>query len=754
MTIKQLIKENKWEHLFSKGSFGIEKEGLRTTDDGHLALTRHPELFGSRKHHPYVQTDFSESQLELITPPQDSLVMQHRWLTALHDVANRTLAENEFIWPLSMPSILPGEKEIPIIKVEDTKEIEYREHLADKYGKKKQMISGIHFNFSFAEDFIAVLSRVNIDEKEWLNATYLKMSKNFIRYQWLLTYLYGASPSAHETFLGKEAEQDYTRSIRNSPIGYHNTFNDRVSYETTEKYVEDIERLVKEGHLIEEREYYGSARLRGKGKAVRNLLTSGTRYVELRSFDNNPFDALGFTLEQSQFVHLFLLTMVWMDKESTEDEIDKGMKQNEITAGENPFEPSEFKVEGLEILEKMKTTAQELEMDDAYERLVDHAIETFHKPELTLAAQVVKAQEEAGSYVALGSLLGKQYKAEAYERPFLLRGFEKLEMSTQLLISDALQRGIEVEVLDEQDQFLRLTYDGVVEYVKNGNMTAKDTYISHWIMANKTVTKKLLAERGFVIPGGEEFVSVEEAKAHYHLFKNDAIVVKPKSTNYGIGISIFKNPASEENYTEAIEIAFNEDSEVLVEEFIPGTEYRFFVINGKTEAVMLREPANVVGDGVKTVAELIHDKNDHPYRGENHRAPLEKIKMDAIEKLMLKEQGHTFESVLAEGEKVFLRENSNISTGGDSVDVTDEMHETYKKIAEEMAETLEVNVTGIDLIVPEMSKPSTVEAPGYTVIEANFNPAMHMHAFVHKGKGRQLTKKVLDMLYPTVELSN
>ncbi|MCD8505999.1 MAG: hypothetical protein LRY37_02450 [Alkalibacterium thalassium] len=127
--------------------------------------------------------------------------------------------------------------------------------------------------------------------------------------------------------------------------------------------------------------------------------------------------------------------------------------------------------------------------------------------------------------------------------------------------------------------------------------------------------------------------------------------------------------------------------------------------------------------------------------------------MGELERLMLKEQGYTFDSIPAEGERVLLRENSNISTGGDSIDMTDDMDESYKKLAVEMAKALEVKVTGLDLIIPDIARPSTKDKPGYVVIEANFNPAMHMHAFVQKGKGRNLARKVIDMLFPSIDLS-
>src|SRR5699024_521991 len=137
----------------------------------------------------------------------------------------------------------------------------------------------------------------------------------------------------------------------------------------------------------------------------------------------------------------------------------------------------------------------------------------------------------------------------------------------------------------------------VVEYVRNGNMTSKDTTISHFIMENKKVTKKILAEAGYHVPGGGEYHTRKEALTHYAYYQKQPIVVKPKSTNYGIGISVFKKFPDKASYKEALEIAFQEDDTVLVEEYVAGTEYRFFVLDDEVGAVLLRVPANVIGDG-------------------------------------------------------------------------------------------------------------------------------------------------------------
>ena len=128
-------------------------------------------------------------------------------------------------------------------------------------------------------------------------------------------------------------------------------------------------------------------------------------------------------------------------------------------------------------------------------------------------------------------------------------------------------------------------------------------------------------------------------------------MVKPKSTNFGLGISIFQEPASLDNYKKALEIAFAEDTAVLVEEFIPGTEYRFFILDGRCESVLLRVAANVVGDGKHTIRELVAQKNANPLRGRDHRSPLEIIKLGDIEQLMLTQQGYAPDDIPPRREK-------------------------------------------------------------------------------------------------------
>lgn len=759
MNISSLIKNEQLEQLFFEGNFGIEKEGLRTDFQQNLAMTNHPESLGSRLYHPYLQTDFSEAQPEIVTPAMPSLKETFNWLEALHDVLHRSMAEDEYVWPYSMPNLLPdNDEDIPIIRYDDPDAKSYRMQLAERYGRKKQTISGIHFNFSFNEDFIEALFKAQktVETKiEFQNDLYIKLASNFMKYEWILLYLFGASPYAEAGFYNSQSDidvkkpTDYVRSLRNSSFGYHNHDEVVVRYDSVEHYVQDIEYYVETGHLSEAREFYGNARLRGKGEQLQELLDSGVQYIEFRSIDINPLDRIGISYEQGQFYHLFFLLMVWMNKSATSSEIATGQKRNLLVADEYPYADTEFKIEGLQLLDEMTVMVEALNLDENYKKLVQKAKIKFEKPETTLSARVANVIEEEG-YLNSGKRLGLEHKEYSTTRPYILNGFSDMELSTQLLMFEVLRVGVKLEVLDRKDQFLKLSHQDHIEYVRNGNMTSKDTTISHFIMENKTVTKKILHEQGFEVPSGEEFYSVEDALNQYPKYKNQSIVVKPKSTNYGIGISVFKKSPAKEDYREALEIAFAEDDTVLVEEFVAGTEYRFFILNDKVEAILLRVPANVIGDGKLTISELIDEKNSDPLRADNHRAPMGILQKGSIEKLNLKEQGLEFESIPEEGQQIFLRENSNISTGGDSIDFTDRMHESYKEIAVGIAQAIGVQVTGIDLIIPDYEKASTKAIPNYSCIEANFNPAMNMHAYVTEGKGRPLAKYLLEMLFPEV----
>jgi glutamate--cysteine ligase len=747
MTLKSLFKQEDLRPYLFHGRYGVEREAQRVRLDGTFAGTDHPKSLGNRSYHPYIQTDFAENQLELITPVAENSEELFRYLAAIHDVAYRSMSQDEMLWPLSMPPALPEkEEDIVIAKLDRFEDVLYRRFLARTYGRRKQMVSGIHFNFEFGDDFLRKLFAKSqaTDYREFKTALYLKVTRNYLHYRWFLTYFFGATPQTEANYFTEESgPKEPVRSIRNSRYGYTNHEDIHVSYASLDTYLADIAELVETGKLSEEKEFYAPVRLRG-GHQVADLATAGIRYIELRNIDINPFEMYGISPEQVKFLHFFLLYLATKEEEMEADAwIEAGNQKNNQVALEHPLAQTAYAEEAQVIIEELLAFAKEIQ---ASVPLLDALSSMVENPAKTFAGRLYQ-MNQLSSQGQVATELGQSYQQRAWERPYQLAGFTNMELSTQILMFDAIQKGIEVEVLDETNQFLKLTIDDHIEYVKNANMTGKDRYIVPLIMANKTVTKKILAEKGFRVPKGAEFATEAAAIAAYSQFADTGFVVKPKTTNYGIGISIFKEGASFEDYQAAIRIAFAEDQSILVEEFLPGTEYRFFVIDGQVEAILLRVPANVIGDGQRTIRELVAEKNTDPLRGLHHRTPLEKIQLGELEQLMLKEQGYQVDAIPEKGQVVYLRENSNISTGGDSIDVTDQFSNEYKQIAAEAVEALQARVSGIDLIIPD--KEQGAQTPNaYGIIEANFNPAMHMHIYPYQGQSRRLTMSVLKLLFP------
>lgn len=338
----------------------------------------------------------------------------------------------------------------------------------------------------------------------------------------------------------------------------------------------------------------------------------------------------------------------------------------------------------------------------------------------------------------------KMSKKEAFAESYKFHGFEDLEMSTQLLLRAAILKGVQFEIIDRSQNFVCLKKGKLVEYVVQATKTSLDNYASVLMMENKVVTKHILSQNGITVPKGREYSSVEVAVRDYDYFKGRPVVIKPKSTNFGLGITILKQNYDKSDFNAGVGIAFEHDKSILIEEFVSGREFRIFVINGAVVGILQRVPANVTGDGSSTISQLIDKKNQDPRRGKGYHTPLERIEKGRAEQMFLKQQDKDFNTIPASGEIVYLRENSNISTGGDSIDYTDDVDDSYKKIAVKAAEAMNVKITGLDMIIEDIRSPAT--ASNYAIIEMNFNPAIHIHCHPFKGQNRGLNHKILEAL--------
>lgn len=708
------------------GLIGIEKENVRVDENGNLALTNHPEAFGIKDHHPYIQVDFSESQIEMITPPLPSIEDAYHFLENIHDIITVELTD-EYLWPASTPPILPGDENvIPIAIFESEKPVKYRERLAKKYGRKRQLLSGVHANISFTDEFFMLLKDAKGNTaslQDFKNEIYLQMSRVFLKHLNLLVRLTGASPVIHGTYIekcvkrGNEIAKDSYQvcglpSIRNSECGYTNTESLPVSFETLSDYVGDLKKWINGGYIQNEKEFYCAVRLKSRGETLTALEKNGIDYLEIRLLDLNPFEKIGVSKHS-----LYLLRAILLQAAFTEDIYED------------------------QLLNTLLSFVEEWKLGTKYEE----AIKFYLTKEQTIAEDVVEAVQKQ-DFIQFHMEQVKQFKEISLEKQYLFSGSTDMELSTQIVLKDAIKKGISFQILDRNDNFIALSDGNKTEYVKQATKTSLDSYSTIMVMENKLVTKHVLHEHQIHVPEGIVCHSVSEVVESFDRFAGKPIVVKPNSTNFGLGITILSKEYNETDLKKAGEYAFSEDSTVLVEEFYAGEEYRFLVIADEVVGILHRVPANVTGDGIHSIRELVAAKNEDPLRGVGHKTPLEKIRLGEAEAYVLKAQGMTFDSIPGKDEVVFLRENSNISTGGDSIDYTERIHESYKEIAREAAQVVGAVFCGIDIIIEDIEKPATTN--NYVVIELNFNPAIHIHCYPYEGKNRKIGEKILAALFP------
>lgn len=356
MDLSNLCKLSPEEIL--KGSFGIEWESLRALSDGNLSLTPHPEVFGDKLKNPLITTDFSESQIEIITPTFDSIDEAFDVFSLLADLVNASLPDDEYLWFQSIPCILPYYDKIPIAKYGDegVESEKYRMELAKKYGVKKQMISGVHFNFSFAEESVEKLYEIigsDLDFKEFKNEIYLKIARNYLRYCWLIIYLTGCSIGSHGTFSkdcihkmdARDAYGSYYStkgpSFRNASCGYKNLKDLYPGYASVDEFTRDVQSFIDKGDLSEAKELYTQIRLKPKRPMdmLNSLKEDGIEYVEIRTLDINPFYKCGLVRHDMKFLHLFLIYMA-IKSESDYVGWQKEAKINEENTAERAYDES------------------------------------------------------------------------------------------------------------------------------------------------------------------------------------------------------------------------------------------------------------------------------------------------------------------------------------------------------------------------------------------------------------------------------
>jgi cyanophycin synthetase len=322
----------------------------------------------------------------------------------------------------------------------------------------------------------------------------------------------------------------------------------------------------------------------------------------------------------------------------------------------------------------------------------------------------------------------------------------ELGPSTRAIVDAATRRGVPWSRVGA-DSFVQLGY-GKNRRLIQAAMCDQTSAVAVETAGDKEFTKVLLRQVSIPVPRGEVVRTEEDAVgALDHI--GVPCVVKPLDGRQGKGVSL--NISTPEQMRQAFHVALEFSDKVLIEELFVGKNYRVLVVDDKMVAASERLPAHVVGDGERTIAELIERENQNPMRGEGHEKPLTQIKVDEIMTAYLCKAGLSLDDVPPRGETVFLRESINLSTGGTAKDVTDDVHSEVAEMCERAARVVGMDICGIDLVTRDISAPvewSGVAKTGGGIIELNAAPGLRMHLYPSEGKPRDVGGAIIEMLYP------
>ena len=438
---------------------GIEKESLRVRPDGMLASTPHPAALGSALTHPHITTDFSESQLELITGVHTDADACFAELTEIHQIVYRHVGE-QLLWCTSMPCGLPDDDDIPIGQYGSSNlgraKTVYRHGLAQRYGRRMQTISGVHYNFSMPAAAWPLLQQADARSGSVLayqTDAYFHLIRNFRRHSWLLLYLFGASPTVCRSFVAgrKHTLQEFNAgtlflpgatSLRMGPLGYQSDAQASlaVSFNSLRSYAESLNAALTRPYppyeaiglrdgddylqlgttlLQIENEFYGTIRPKPRFQSGERPLYAlgerGVEYIEVRCMDNDPFCPVGIAADTMRFLDIFLLHCLLHDSPPDTPEEIAAMSLNQHDVAERGRDPNLRLVRrdeklslaewGRELLLQCEPIAAALDRahaGSAYRDALAAALAAIADPAMTRSARVLAeiGSSKDKSYVA------------------------------------------------------------------------------------------------------------------------------------------------------------------------------------------------------------------------------------------------------------------------------------------------------------------------------------------------------------------
>lgn len=483
---------------------GIEREALRVLAEGRLSEKPHYYNLGSALTNPYITTDYSETLLEFITPVTSS---PEEAIAHLQDIQKFTLSQidGELLWPMSMPCFVNDADKIPLAQYGSsnigTMKTVYRQGLKNRYGSMMQVISGIHFNFSFTEQFWNVLQSAennNQKQSDFISDRYFMLLRNYKRYCWLIPYLYGSSPSICSSFLQNKPHQlpfkkspkgylylEHATSLRMSDLGYTNNEQSslHICYNNLEGYVDGVKNAINlasdefakigvkvngayqqlNSNVLQiENELYAPIRPKRVAKSGEKpseaLQDRGVEYIEVRAIDVNPFVDTGISTEQVYFLDIFLTYCALKDhgtlnceqqnvyEKNMDEVVLRGRDESLLLTDEDTNKS--VKAWGNEIFDELLAIASLLDKANGtskYQEVLSIERAKINDPKLTPSAKILNLlveQQKSLTQVSLG--MAQQYRDSLLSQPYQT-------YSEEVFVDSAEKSHVEQSAIEKSD---------------------------------------------------------------------------------------------------------------------------------------------------------------------------------------------------------------------------------------------------------------------------------------------------------------
>ena len=450
--------------MLASGKFGIEKESLRVAQST-ISRQIHHESMGSPLCHKHITTDFSEAQLELITPPLVDKKKGLKFLENMHHFVSHKI-EGEIIWPFSMPPLIQSDDDIPIASYGSSNlalfKTAYRNGLSHRYGRTMQAISGIHFNYSLPEEIwkSSLFAQKKVASQKLKATIYFRTLRNLHRMNWLILYFFGASPITTKNFLSNKHKGfqkldshayylPFATSLRMSDLGYQNInqLKLKISLNSLQEYIFDLKQAtatncddfqkidqefaeaypqINSNILQIEDEYYAVSRPKSSciynQKLTTKLEDTGVDYIELRSLDINPFQRVGIDLDTIHFLEIFMIYCTLKPSPLIKNGDIEEIKQNDLLVATRGREPGlnlsnsgttiSLKNWANQILHEMVIIAGLMDNKTThFSSIINKFISQIEDPEQTLSAILLnKILDEKIDFLELGRTIGNDYK--------------------------------------------------------------------------------------------------------------------------------------------------------------------------------------------------------------------------------------------------------------------------------------------------------------------------------------------------------